>query len=229
MLAAAIAGTAGAQRAGEFDLSNNSGDIRAYNRVGISYENTSYRNNWNDKDDNFSLNGFGLNYIHGFKLSNSLPMFLELGGNVNFNFGTPYSEEDSWGYEKLKMRNMNIQVPVNYTYHFFIGDDFVIAPYAGLNFKLHLFTDGKYEWEEDDEKGEGKWFSYFDEKKMGKDETWNRFQMGWQVGVGFQYSHAYLGVEYGTDFIPAYSYKYSDGDKDKISTGNLRITLGYTF
>ena len=63
-----------------------------YNRVGISYDNNHYGFNkefyGNDKEDNpsFSTNGFGLNYIHGFGLSKSLPMFLEVGGSVNFGF-----------------------------------------------------------------------------------------------------------------------------------------------
>ena len=82
---------------------------------------------------------------------------------------------------------------------------------------------------------EGDWVSVFDsaEDAMdGDDNTWNRFQMGWHVGVGFQYKPIYLGVQYGTDFIPAYSHKYTyDGESEtyKINTGNLKVTLGYVF
>ncbi len=65
--------------------------------------------------------------------------------------------------------------------------------------------------EEDIEWIEGKWCNLFSDSKenMGdKDLTWNRFQMGWHVGVGFQYKPFYLGVHYGTDFIPAYKHKF---------------------
>ncbi len=60
----------------------------------------------------------------------------------------------------------------------------------------------------------------------------NRFQMGWQIGVGFEYQKYYLGVQYGTDFIPAYSHKFEyDGatSKPKVNSQALKISLGYTF
>lgn len=53
--------------------------------------------------------------------------------------------------------------------------------------------------------------------------------MGWHIGCGFQYSKYYIGVQWGTDFIPAYSHKFEDGDKYKVSTSNLKVSLGYTF
>ncbi len=66
----------------------------------------------------------------------------------------------------------------------------------------------------------------------GKDNTWNRFQMGWQVGVGVNYERYYLGVQVGTDFIPAYSHKFEYGGesvKCKVNTTNVKVSLGYTF
>ena len=57
-----------------------------------------------------------------------------------------------------------------------------------------------------------------------KDYTWNRFQLGWHVGVGFNYKALYLGVNYGTDFINAYKHK-----KSHVSSGNLAVTVGYCF
>ncbi|MDE6311436.1 MAG: outer membrane beta-barrel protein [Muribaculaceae bacterium] len=213
-----------AQRAGEYDL-RSSDDIKGYNRLGITYNNTSYHNNWKEKDGNYSANGIGINYLHGFSLSSSLPMFVEAGLNVNFDFATPYSDEDRYGREYEKFTNMNFQVPVNYSYRFAIMDEFSIAPFIGINFKIHALMNGK-EVEEDSD-GEkiydNKW-SYFDKDKMGKDGVYNRFQMGWQIGATFQYSRVYLTVQYGTDFIPAWSYK-----KDKINTGNLHLGLGFAF
>lgn len=57
-----------------------------------------------------------------------------------------------------------------------------------------------------------------------KDATWNRFQMGWHVGVGLQYKPFYLGVTYGTDFIKAYKHKDAG-----VNSGNLAVTIGYCF
>lgn len=224
LLLIATAGAASAQRAGEFDLGTSSGDITDYNRFSLSYENTSYHNNWDESEDNFGLNGIGLNLVHGFKLSSSIPMFLELGGNINYGFGTqkPYKYSD----EKIVHRNFNIQVPLNFTYRYSLTDEFSIAPYIGLNFKFHALFDVRYE--EDDYKSD--WESYFD--KDFWDPTFNRFQMGWQLGVNLQYSALTLGVQYGTDFIPAYSESFHDDDysyTDKFSTSTVRVSLGITF
>lgn len=222
-----------------------------YNRVAISYDNTHFGYNKDykadeDEDPSFSTNGFGLNYIHGFSLSNSLPMFLEVGGNVNFNF---YSNTEEFKYSdetekyKSQFQNINLQVPVNFVWRFNVVEDFTIAPYVGLNFKLHLLSktrayfDG--DWEDKAEEDEAKeWtnlFSDSEDKGVGsKDFTWNRFQMGWHVGATFQYTQWSLGVQYGTDFIPAYShtFKAEEGGKDwkpAINTGNLKLSVGYTF
>lgn len=194
------------------------GDIADYNRVGLTYDNTRYHDSYHD--DNTSLNGLGLNYVHGFMLTSSTPMFLEAGAVLNFKFGTPYSYQD----EKESMRNLNIEVPVNFTYHFYVTDNITIAPYAGLNFKLHLLTSGR--WEEAGEKSD--WYSYFSKDDMGEDNTWNRFQMGWQIGVSLHYSRYSLALQYGTDFIPAYHFS-GDGETVNINTATFRLALGYSF
>lgn len=240
-LAVIYSGVAKAQFAGEYNLSKHEGDYKGYNRIGLSYNNDSYGFNkdakdWFDTEKGTSLNGFGIDYIHGFSISSSLPMFLEVGGNVNFNFGNLFSDEEEYRgvkYEyRTKMQSINLQVPVNYVYRFNVADDFSVAPYVGLNFKLNLI--GKVKgveeaWEEDEyEKNEEDWVNLYSKDDMEDIDTWNRFQMGWHIGVGFQYSKMYLGVQYGTDFIPAFSMS-EDGDKPKINTGSLKINLAYSF
>ena len=235
-----------AQRASDSAMSAN--DIKDYNRIGISYNNTHYGfNDAYDNDSNFGLNGVGIDYIHGFSVSENLPLYIETGLNFDFNFSTKnwdkdYDSDSDWIQYKEKFNNINMQVPVNVAWKFAVSDDFSIAPYLGLNFKVHFVwkqkmqvdasydPEGVKEWNDEQD-----WISVFDDSEdaMGdKDATWNRFQMGWHVGVGFQYKPIYLGVQYGTDFIPAYSHKYTyDGESEtaKINTGNLNVTLGYVF
>lgn len=220
-----------AQRAAEYDLGKSSGENVGYNRIGLSFNNTTFSSN-SDAEDIFdgsiSTNGFGIDYIHGFSLSSSMPMFIETGANLNFNFG-------SKGYEgsKLLVQNFNLQIPVNYVYRFTLADNFSLAPYVGLNFKLNLATRFKetledgYIWDNGSEE-DSDWESAFDKDTMGNDGTWNRFQMGWHIGVGVQYSKLHLGLQYGTDFISAYSHSF-DGYKPAINTGNLKLTLSYCF
>lgn len=226
-------GVANAQRASEYDVkyhSSNAPEISSYNRIGISYNNTqlSMGGEMKDELDNFSLNGVGIDYVHGFVLSKTMPMFIETGANVNFNFGNSGEVKQGSDYFKSVVQNFNIQVPVNYVYRFGITDDFSIAPYAGLNFKLHLLLRERAEWKIDGSKGNGDWENFFSKDDMGEDGTFNRFQMGWQIGANFQYSCVSLGVQYGTDFIPFYHFS-QNGYKASVNTGNLKLILGYNF
>lgn len=206
-----------------------------YNRAELSYDNTSYSFNkdMNSDDANFSANGFGLNYLHGFKVSRTLPMYVEAGLNINFDFSCKNLAEIGNAKIDQKFQNINFQIPVNYTYHFHTGKGFTIAPYAGLNFKINAISRmkiaGSGDLDDIDGDYEDEWTNLLSEEDMGnKDATWNCFQMGWHVGVGAEFRKIYLGLQYGTDFIPAYGYKEDDFNA-RINTGNFRLMVGYTF
>ncbi|TFU93659.1 hypothetical protein E4T81_06790 [Barnesiella sp. WM24] len=201
-----------------------------YNRVALSYDYTGLSFNkemdffYTEKAETLGTNGFGLNYTHGFGVANN--MFVEAGANIDFLFGSRTEKEDGWE-ETLKTQNINLQVPVNFVYRFNITEGVSIDPYVGLNFKLHFSERMRFE----DEEETGKWESVFDDGEdamWGKDNTWNRFQMGWQIGVGLNYEKYYLGVQVGTDFIPAYSHKVNNVT-GKVNTTNVKVSLGYTF
>lgn len=212
-----------------------------YNRVALSYDYTGLGFNkemdffGTEKAETIGQNGFGLNYAHGFGVATN--MFVEVGANVDFLFGSR-TEKGNGEEAKFKTQNINLQVPVNYVYRFNIADGVSIDPYVGINFKLHFTEKYKTDYkdlEDPEYSRDGKWISVFDkgEDAMdGKDNTWNRFQMGWQVGVGVNYERYYLGVQVGTDFIPAYSHKFEYGGesvKCKVNTTNVKVSLGYTF
>lgn len=182
-------------------------NAQGYNRVAVSYDHTNLSPNKEMGDKTVGLNGFGLNYTHGFGIAEN--MFVEAGGNVDFLFGSK---------DKMKYQNINLQVPVNYVYRFNITEGVSIDPYLGVNFKLHFTEKEKYDVDG------AKWADLFSKDDMGNDGTWNRFQMGWQVGVGLNYERYYLGVQFGTDFIPAFSQ-----DKAKVNTNNIKVSLGYSF
>lgn len=196
-------------------------NAQGYNRAALSYNHDNLSYNKEMGDFGVGLNGFGLNYIHGFGVAEN--MFVEVGGNFNFNFGSDSESVEGYKFE-TKYQNINLQVPVNYVYRFNVADGVSIDPYVGLNFKLHLTAKTKFEETEDGETEKSDWVSAFDEDKVGKDNTWNRFQMGWHVGAGLNYDRYYLGVQFGTDFLPIYKQ-----DKAKINTSSLKISLGYTF
>lgn len=227
--------------------SSSSSDLcKSYNRIGVSYTNTGLSANKHYGDfigdeDHISLNGFAVEYIHGFSLSKTLPMFIETGVKANFGFGSVEGDsEKEYGISmtpKLQMQDIYLAVPINYAYKFGIGDKVAITPYVGLNLKLHLMSRFRskidvsgvdlddLDIDEDDLTGD--WVNIFsdDEDNMGdKDATWNRFQLGWHIGVGANFKSFYLGINYGTDFIKAFKYK-----KAGVNSGNLAVTLGYCF
>lgn len=230
-------------------------NAEGYNRVAVSFDNTHFGLNKNMKAevgiDGYGTNGFGINYLHGFGVAEN--MFVETGLNLDFGWGSKEMATKSgelYGYSYtakllMKAKNINMQLPVNFVYRIGVGENMWVSPYVGLNFKLNLV--GKIKKDVDfssnlpseynDKINEAlaeyntDWRNVYSDSKedMGdEDSTWNRFQMGWHIGCGFQYSKYYIGVQWGTDFIPAYSHKFSDGTY-KVNTSNLKVSLGYTF
>lgn len=222
----AMALTASAQRANDADASwMNDGQPSNYNLLSVSYDNTHLGfHEKGEPSDGIGLNGFGLEYTHGFGLTKAYPMYLEVGIKWNMGFGSEtYKDYDD--YEKEKYQLMRLSVPVSYAWRFGIGDDFSITPYTGIDFRFN--TMGRCKWEEvyEGSKEESDWANLFDKDDMGENGTWNRFQMGWHIGVRVEYSRAFFGINYGTDFIHIMKYD----DYFHVSSGNLALTLGYRF
>lgn len=218
---AALAISASAQLASDMSMSETDAP-GSYNLLGVSYDNTNLSGKnfeFNDKKS-MGLNGFAVEYIHGFGLSSTNPMYLELGAKFNMGFGSNTDE----GYE-LKMQMMRLSVPVSYAWRFGLGDGMALTPYAGIDFRFNVLGRVNEIEPNGDESG---WNSVFSKDDMGEDDTWNRFQLGWHVGARFEYSRVFLGVSYGTDFIKAFKYD-EEGEKCHVTTGNLAVTVGYRF
>lgn len=206
-----------------------------YNLFGVSYDNTHLSNKYGvfEDDKGAGYNGFGLEYTHGFGLSHSLPMHIELGAKFNLGFYS-LSDKDSYGHYDYKYtfssRLMRLSIPVSYAYSIAIGDNMAITPYIGLDFRFNLLANGTSKEEEylyDDFMDEDKYsWSFFDKEEMD-DETWQRFQMGWHIGVRFAIEKVFLGINYGTDFMPI--YKDPDSSKYNVNSQNLAVTLGIRF
>lgn len=74
----------------------------------------------------------------------------------------------------------------------------------------------------------GEWtnlYSSSDRRGMGsKDLAWNRFQLGWHIGVDLEFNKFVIGLNYGTDFIPAWKLK-----KNKVSSSTFNIGIAFNF
>ena len=182
---------------------------RGYNRISLSYECINWMSNYADEfgegKDNLILNGFGLDYIHGFGLSKTLPMFIETGIKGQIGFGSFY-----YNGRKQYSQQLSFSVPVNYTYKFYVGNRMSIAPYLGISFKVNAMIRGCVK--------SGDWYDY---------DGMKRFQMGSHIGVGLNWKKLYAGIQYEIDFLPIDRYysQYYD-ETFTTNTGTFSFSIG---
>ena len=208
-----------------------------YSRIYVGYNPTKIK--WDDSqsllEKLFPLkHGVSLGYIYGANIVDSLPLYLEFGGNFQYSFGKEeYEEEDEYYYEsyEYKLNMYSLNVPVNLAFRFgFNYNKVEITPYLGLNFRVNLAGNMKLEYEiEDDYYDESysdstdvKLFDDSDEE-MG-DSAFKRFQVGFNVGVNFAFSGFNIGVGYTTDFNKICDAYGTDG---KI--GVTTLSVGFSF
>ena len=180
-----------------------------YSRIYFGYNPTKIK--WEDYQSELEKqfpmkHGISLGYIYGANVVDSLPLYVEFGGNFQYSFG---KEEIGDDYESIKYKlNMySLNVPVNLAFRFGFNDNKVeITPYLGLNFRVNLAGNMKLEYEyEDDYYGDSGSYDVklFDdsEEEMGQIKSaFKRFQVGFNVGVNFAFSGFNIGVGYTTDF-----------------------------
>lgn len=203
---------------------------KAYNRISISYENEHLPQNLSGAKTSMGLDGFGIGYIHGFSLSSVYPVYIESGIKyTSMWWGETFTMQTrglSYGQYHNNISLATFSVPLNLAFQFTPADDVYVTPYIGVNMKMHI--SGKYSQKsvlENNEVIKDSW-SVFDDsdEAMGNQGTWNRFQAGWQIGIGIRYAPYYLGVSWGTDFN-----RICNSSDCKISSRSTTITVGYTF
>ena len=166
--------------------------------------------------DGYSRIYFG--YTKGISLSQNMPLFLETGARFTYGFKSQtLSSEDEEDDETVDTKAMNIVVPINLSYKFsFSESDFSVSPFVGVTLKGNVL--GKQKWSDEDDSFD---CDFFDKEDMGgKDYTWKRFQVGWQIGANVDYKSLSVGMHYGSDFSEL---------AKKTNSSNWAITLGYSF
>lgn len=238
----AVAATTSAQfansNASSSSANSRSIDTDEWNRVSVSFNPMKAVIDVEGADD-LNFTGFSFSYAKGISIAKNLPIFVEAGINALYAFGKE-DYNDLGLDEDLLERKTNIfsvNIPVNLVYKISLSNSKVsIVPYVGVNFRGNIIGKQKYDltidtnelgfsedefWTEIEDEGFKQETNMFDKKETGsKDATWKRFQMGWQIGVGLNYSKLYIGLGYGKDFTELCK-------KTKIATTS--ITLGYNF
>lgn len=208
-----LAGTASAQFANSGSSASGSSiwttvNTDGYNRVYVGYSGVKGKIDIDGADD-MKFPGFSVGYLRGIGLTQKVPLYLEVGGEIDFN---RYSESEDG--EDYKQTILGLKIPVSLVYRLNINENFSISPLFGFDFRLNLMGKGKYEYD-----GESEDWNLFDDDEMGG-EAYKRFQAGWHIGVGFDYKALHFGVDYGTSFNEI---------SEKVKLATTSVTVGYNF
>lgn len=172
-----------------------------YSRIFVSYAPMSFSGDIGKHMD--TATGFALGWQGGWSVSKIIPLYVEGGLNLRYCFYSKNEETDNY---------LSLNLPVNIAYKFSIPgvDGLSLVPYLGLHLTGSILGTATV----DDET-----YNFFSEDDMG-DNTANRFQFGWQIGVGVNYKSLYLGVGYSAEFTQYF---------EDVNTGGLTLSLGLNF
>ncbi len=191
-------------------------DTEGYQRFQLSFD----AQRMQGKDDGTKIGdplktkGVALGFIKGINLVTTMPLFLELGGNIAWNHNKE-KEND----EEEKNTFMYISIPVQAAYKLtFSNSPISIVPFVGPNLKFNFM--GKTTTKDGDEKDKFKWLKDTDDG--GADAK--IFQFGLNLGVGVNINRLYVGYTFQPDFSPY----VKDGDWKEKTINNL-ISLGINF
>lgn len=226
-------------------------DCKGYNRISLGYMGSSYKysvggynlGSMEEAGLPDGIKGVDFGYTRGVSLSKRLPFFLEIGGQINYgtNKLEGYEDEDSYYTDLYETRHHSLAVslPISLTYKLSFQNGMYIAPYAGMHFDVGILLMDKVSGLETVHYGYGyddysDTYSYYSEEDMAGDDgeegmnTFNRFQLGWQVGVNIGYKRFNLGLAYKSCITPMYKEE-NIFLKTTIKNHGPLVTLGINF
>ncbi len=148
------------------------------------------------------INSLALGYTRGIEFT--IPfLYMEAGINGVWAFQKEYG---------AKFNMISVDVPLSFGCKLNVGNDNWIIPLLGLNAKCHIWGNMSYE---------GNSWNIFSENDMDY-LKFNRFHLGWHVGVRGIIDKVTAAITYGTDFT-----KLNDSAEEKVH--QFTISLGYRF
>lgn len=151
-----------------------------------------------------SRTGLALGAVYGMQLSNSTPIWLELGAYYSEKGG----QSDRMG-ETVKCRLSYLEVPIVVKYSFDVLDDLYVQPFLGGYLALGVGGQTK---------------EYVSRQSYSSYNQVNRPDGGLRVGCGMEYQMLY--AEIGFDFGLA---NISKSDFESVHTRNFFLTAGVNF
>lgn len=186
-------------------------DDSKYNRISLSPAIFHYNVAGADGGLTEEYNGMGAypgliaEYVHGWRLMKSKPLYLESGLNFQING----SEEAQIG----------LAVPVNLTYRYMNQKGYYISPFVGFNIGVHAAFD-EYVYQKSVWNSRWDWWDYkyeYPEEKF--------FQFGYNIGFNFGRRHWSIGIGYSGDIAPLCTTE----DDGSLRGGLFHIGFGFNF
>lgn len=184
---------------------------KGYDRITVGYDAMFL------SDNLATLNGVTLNYVHGFKISQS-QFFIEIGASASFNIEyTDITKYQLDFYEKFL--NVAIRIPLNFSYKLKLSEVFSLYPFLGPYVKINPHSEG---FNEDYHRDYNSITPLYSRNTL--------VQGGVEGGVGFTISNFYFGIQYGFDINPRAKWILREKDEIiKIKTSQLSLNLGVQF
>ena len=181
-----------------------------WNNLYVQYNSHKFNDNDNALFHKGSMDGFTIGYNRGIGLSSSMPLYLEVGGGLQYSTG---SNDD------VDVHLLSVVAPVSVLYHFsFPNSTIGIEPLAGLNFRYNGWGEIK-----DDEDT----YDPFSDDDTD-DNPANRFQVGLHLGVNAVFKKFVLGLKYNIGLSNFWKFK-GDYETTNVKFNTFTISAGYRF
>lgn len=182
-----------------------------WNNLYVQYNSHKFNDNDNALFHKGSMDGFTIGYNRGIGLSSSMPLYLEVGGGLQYSTG---SNDD------VDVHLLSVVAPVSVLYHFsFPNSTIGIEPLAGLNFRYNGWGEIK-----DDEDT----YDPFSDDDTD-DNPANRFQVGLHLGVNAVFKKFVLGLKYNIGLSNFWKVKGGYKETTDIKFNTFTISAGFRF
>ena len=226
-----------------------------YNLLGVGKEMADYLDDIDSPSDH--LNGLSLGFNKAFAVTQSVPLFVEVGAGLTYAWGKFYDEEDEYPcyyydeygrgncgdefslHEKDLSQHLMVNIPVNLMYKFQIPNSSItLEPYVGINVKAHILgqTKGKLKYDaccdgmEDILEDRAEEYEEYDINYFNKKDMESKKYVAKRVNIGWQIG---ANVDFGKAFV-GISYgsdfnKYMNfwGDDWRFSATNFTVGLRF--
>lgn len=178
-------------------------------------------------------NGVGFSVGAIYHLPIVANFYFEPGVSLFYNtWSDKLDSDEKDDYKHNSYRQTGIRIPLNLGYHFDFTDDFKLSVFTGPQVQVGFSCDNyqtlkdewKWEWSDG---GESK---HQAPSMYSGDNGFNRFNMSWNVGVGFTFKQMYLGVTGSLEMTNMMRIKNKPDNYDITTRMNtVGIALGYNF